>query len=181
MSAIAQIRNWLSQFTGYPVGSSSYLTVNEYQPVIVVLRTPLNTTTTSNSDTYRVPNPYNLLVQRVRGMFGFRALTSETLTITGVGNPDIIERVMMHASNCRVELKNDDKDYDVIDNQQLVLAPILPELGGAPVEFDPPLNVLTGQTLKMTVSLNDTTTAVVGGNSEYGLVLEGVLVRTDGG
>lgn len=176
---LAQIRNWLSQFTRYQFPDK--LTVEDYQPVIIVLRQPLNTTTTSSNDTYRVPDPYHLLVQRVRGHFGFKALTSETLTVTGVGNLDVREHLLMKAQNCRVDFVNSDKKYDIINNQQLVLSSILPELGAEPIVFDPPLNVLTGQTLKATMTLTDTTASVVGANAEYGLIIEGVLVRTDGG
>jgi hypothetical protein len=179
-SRLAQVKAWLSQFTTYMFGAGQ-LTADDYIPQVIVLRQPLNTTTTTNNDTYRVPSNYNFLIQRVRGHFGFKALTSETLSVTGVGNLGVVEHLLMKTSNCRIDFTNSDSKLAIVDNQQLVLSAIMGELGGAPIEFDPPLVILEGQTIKATMTLTDTTAAVVGANAEYGLVLEGVLVRSDAG
>lgn len=168
--------SFLKQFSDYPMAYP--ITQNSCRAIVPVLRKPLSSTTTSDSDTWRCPSTHNAIFFRMRGHLAFNAFTSEQTSIPGIGNPTVLDRLAIKSMNCNVKLYNTDRSNEnVIDNQQMRLADILPTIGGDPVTMDPPLIVLNGQTLQMDVSLNDTTTSVVGGATEYGIVLEGLLIR----
>lgn len=177
-----KIKEWLHQFSDYVF--SDFLTVEDYQPVTVILSAALLVGTTSGSDTYQVPNPYTLLVKRVRGHIGFNNYTGETLSITGIGNPGFLDRLAMKAANCAVEFKNTSKKYDIFDNNdntKMRVSDLISQIGGEAVEFNPPLVVLTAQVLEADMTLNDTNATVVGASTDYGIIVEGVLVRSGNG
>lgn len=150
--------------------------------VIVKLSGTITTSTTNyqQSDTYQVPADEALFIFAIKGLLGLNAPTAETLTITGLGNPDVRSRIALKAMNCRISLKDQDEPRDIVaDAESLVLADILPGSGGDLFVFPEPDLVPPGHVIKATMALTDTTASVVGGSTDYGLYLIGKQVRIE--
>ena len=167
---------WLQQYSPYKMRTP--LTPQEYERATVTMRTRLTTTTTSDTRVFRNRATHSMLILSIRGHLAFNAITSETLAITGIGNPFILDRAMMKAMNCRLQLSNQDRQIPLFEGgQDLALSTILPEVGGAPIYYDPPHIVLPGQTVLLSSALQDTTGAIVGASTDYGVNLDVVFVR----
>lgn len=167
---------WLQQFTPWQLQSP--LTPHEFEQAAITMRTRLTTSTTSGTQTFRVRSTHVLLIKSIRGHLAFNAVTGETLAITGVGNPGVLERMQIKAMNCRMTLENQDRTIPLFaGGQDLPLSQILTNLGGKPLEFDPPHIVLPGQTLSLATTLQDTTGAIVGGSTDYGVQVDGYWLR----
>ena len=155
------------------------LDITEVREVVVPMMAVLQVGTTSGSDKYVVPGDHMLLIHEVRGHLILKALTSETASITGIGNPGYLDRIAMKAMNCKVGLSNNEAKLDILgDSNKNTLGHLIGLPGSRPVRFDKvPQKVLRGATLLATVELVDTTASVVGGATEYGLTIVGTLVK----
>jgi len=170
---------WLQQFTPNPIQTP--LTPHEYEQVAITMRTRLTTSTTSGNQTFRVRSDCALLIKSIRGHLAFNDPDGETLSITGLGNATVLDRIMIKSMNCRLQLENQDRTVPLFaGGQDLPLSQILCHIGGKPVEFDPPHIVLPGQTLSLNTALQDTASAIVGGSTDYGVQIDGYWLRVNG-
>lgn len=155
------------------------LSLAHLQAVTVPLQARLSNTTPV-SDTYKVPGDMDLLVFGMVGYVLFPTLNSETTAILTYLNLDPSERIFVKAQNCLVKLENTDRQLKVTESRDVPLASITPPFG-APVQW--PLEALLvapgNNTLKATFALQDSTSAIVGNASDYGIRLDGVLVPHD--
>lgn len=151
--------------------------------VVIIKLSGTITSTTTNSqvtDDYQVPADEALFIFALKGLLGFNAFTTETLTITGLGNPSMQDRVFIKAQNCRITLKDQDEPRDIIaDAESLVLADVLPASGGELFVFPEPDLAPPGHKLKATMSLTDTAASIIGGSTDYGLYLIGKQIRIE--
>lgn len=160
------------------------LSPEDYRAVAVPLYAVLNAAATSGSDTYRVPATHNLAIEQIRSHLVLKAFDQELLTLNhasdvtkGVGAPTITDRVRLKAMNCRLDLKNSDREQKLFDNHSLALASLLSGMGD-PLDFSvEPHIVPAGETLLMNATLINTDAKMIGGDTEYGLVLIGKLIR----
>lgn len=167
---------WLKQYTPWEIKTP--LTPEEYECVAITMRTRLLAGTTSGQQNFRVRSNHVLLITTIRGHLAFNDLDGETLAITGLGNPDMHDRLFIKAMNCRMDLMNQDRNIKIFEGgQTLPLAQLLPMTGGEPIRFDPPHIVMPGQTIQLDTTLNETAAALVGGSTDYGVQIDGILVR----
>lgn len=134
--------------------------------------------------TYKVPSPYKLAIVGIRAHLAMLSTLTEPLAIGNL--PDFVnfsERAYAKAANCRVKLQNQDTNlYIVGDGNPINLASMLEGVGGGKA-WDlsaQPHIVLTGQTLKMDYSLIQTGAGLTDVATEYGLVLDCLLIRKGG-
>lgn len=141
------------------------------------------------SDEILIGSDEDFVVYEVRGYLSFNAWTSETALDATLGtNVSPRDRAYVKAANCKINLKVKDTKIPITDGEtydNLVLASILPEVGGLPLRFGgenrPSWVVPHGQQIQMTATLSITTAALVGGSSDYGVTLAGVyMTRPDG-
>lgn len=156
------------------------LSRDDFRPLAVCLRKVLNTSTTSDVDKYRAPNTHKFLITQVMPHLVVTAPASEAGMI-GFAGDSTVDRHAFKASNCRVLLQQEDATENILGEvNNLSLASLMPAVGGAPFDWSRMPYILgPGETAAMTVTLVTTSNAnnYVGGNTEYGLVLAGFLVR----
>lgn len=143
------------------------------QAVLIPLIVTLPTSASAYSatyDTFVSKSDQILLISEIRPIVAIRAVTSETLTITNVGNLNSVrEREAMKAGNARATLKLPDQNWDLTEDAvalPLNTAPIILPRGRE-------LVIPPTQKVRMTVALTDTTAAIVGGSTDYGVLLIG--------
>lgn len=128
------------------------------------------------TDNYRVPSDQDLVVFSIEGYLRMPTLATEPASV-GNSNVDHDTRVYVKTQNCLVAIENTDRSYKVYDNRDQSLAALTPPYG-APQYFpaEAPLLVPAGHNLRGTFTLQDTTVAVIGNASVYGVLLSGVLI-----
>ena len=135
--------------------------------------------TTPGTDTYKVPADQNLVVFSMQGYVRFTALNTEPTVMLGSLNPDPSERMLVKAMNCLVQVVDSDRTAigGVFDNGETTLGRLMPPLG-VPMTWplEAPQLWESGHTLKATFTLQDSTTAIVGNATIYGVLLVGALV-----
>lgn len=127
---------------------------------------------------YKIPSDQELLVFGIHGFIRFSTLNTEPTAILGWLNLDPSERWFVKTQNCNVALKNIDRSLDVFENDGVVAMSAITPPVGAPMFFHPeaPCIFNAGHTIQATFTLQDATTAIVGGATTYGLVLTGNLI-----
>lgn len=155
------------------------LSSEDFRRVAVCLRKTLNTTTTSDNDTYKCPSTHKLLIERVHPHLCITDLSAETAAVaTGIilsTTAGYVEREAFKAGNCRLEMLNNDTQERLIGENRTTT---LRHLFFDAYDWRKAPHILTpGQTLQMNVSLIDTASDVVGAGTEYGLILSALLVR----
>lgn len=132
---------------------------------------------TPGTNTYKVPGDQDLVITSVRGFLRFPTLNSEPTSILGYLNIDPSERFLVKAQNCLVSLLNVDRSLEMFEGGATPLASMMPPWG-TPLDFplDMPNIVPAGMNLRATFTLQDTTSAVVGNSTVYGLLLVGALI-----
>jgi hypothetical protein len=175
---------FLKQFTKYNIAPDGILTPKDYRNIEVTLRSRVTLATAAappnNESTYRVPTSHKLLVWAIRGMLAFNAPASESAAIGNLGQPDVRDRMALKAMNARLSFVNNDLSGEkFFDNKDLPLSSILEVVGGKPIEYPVvPGIVNPGQTIEMDVTFLDAATAaVIGGSTDYGIVLDACLLR----
>lgn len=162
----------------------------DYRGVIIPLYVVLDTTTLTNTKAYRVPSTHNLVIHEIIGHLGLIGLLDEVLAVnhasagTGIGSSstdgtvDFLGRALFKAMNAKLTLSNTDRSQDVFLNQTVNLASITPIVGGRMVDLSRMPHIIpAGETIEVGVTLQQTDDKVVGGDTEYGVVLIGHLVR----
>ncbi|MDO8688542.1 MAG: hypothetical protein Q7R39_00770 [Dehalococcoidia bacterium] len=150
----------------------------DFRKVAETLKATLNSAAAyTGQATFRAPATHNFVIEKILAHLVFKAPTTETASIVGIGNPSTIDRMALKAMNCKVDLQNTDRAQKVIETNSLSLAALHRAAGGEPMEFEPGHILLAGEQVQMDLSLIDTTASVVGGDTEYGLVLVGTLIR----
>lgn len=167
------------------------LSPEDYRAVLVTLKATLGSGTTSSSDTYRVPATHEFVIEEIRGHLVLTQFDSELLAMNhasdatkGIGSSELTgtltlrDRILMKAMNCRLDLKNSDREQKLFDNQSLALSSILSIVGGPPASReDEPHVVPAGETLILNAALINTDAKMLGGLTEYGVTLVGSLIR----
>ena len=133
--------------------------------------------TTPGTDEYMVPSDQDLVVFSMQGYLRFPTLNSEPTTMLGFLNVDPSERWFMKTQNCLVQLLHKDRSLNVFDQRAIPLSAISPPVGAA-MYFPPetPYIVPGGHKLQATFTLQDSTAAVVGNSTQYGILLVGALI-----
>lgn len=154
---------------------------DEAMVVLVAMKHEMVTATTTN-DVYRVPEDYKLAIVEIRGHLASLAADTEQVLTTPVV-ADLRNKMYGKAMNCRIKLQNLDTSIKITDgsDETISLASILVELGGKPIDLhDNPHIVKGGQSLRMDASLISGAANLLGQNTEYGVLITGILVRTKG-
>jgi len=129
-----------------------------------------------------VPADQKLVVFSAQGFLRFTALNTEPTVMLGSLNPDPSERYLVKAMNCIVQVVDSDRSSigGMFDNGEATLGSIMPPVG-APMTWpvEAPMLFESGHTLKATFTLQDSTTAIVGNNTVYGILLIGALIPTE--
>lgn len=135
------------------------------------------TGTVPGVDTYKVPSDQDLVILSLQGYLQFQLLNTEPTAILTWLNLDPSERWFVKTQNCEVSLENIDRSLEVFDARSVPLSAISPPVG-APLYFNPelPFIIPAGHSLRGTFTLKDTTTAIVGAATNYGILLGGALI-----
>ena len=154
------------------------------RPAQITMMVALLDATESGSYTYRIPNSSVFLIKEMRGHLSFNNWNGEVAVAAGLStNATPKERAYLKALNAKIRLENVDRSQKITDENDLCLADILGCLGAAPIRWDelgPGFVVPSGQQLKMTATLSDSTAANTGASSDYGIVLSGVMLEVLG-
>lgn len=167
------------------------LSPEDYRGVAIPIYATLGPAVFTGSDTYRVPSTHEFVIKQV---VGHLALIDYTNEVRDVGPADptkgisdqagataalsFLNRVMAKSMNCRLDLRNSDREQKLFDNHSLSLSTILTLIGGRPLDWsETPHIVPAGETLAFNAALIQQAAAMVGGNTEYGVVLIGDLIR----
>ncbi len=161
------------------------LSPEDYRGVIVPLYATCGPGVVSGSDTYRVPTTHELAIYQIGGLLTLDNYLTEYKTVVdagdatrGFGDPDLVGRVLMKAMNAMVDLKNSDREQKLIDNHPTPLSTLLRVVGGNVIDWSAaPHIVPAGETLTMSVTLTNQDVKMLGGNTKYGVVLLGHLIR----
>lgn len=148
----------------------------EVRGVGIGLEVALSSTTADNEE-YQVPSDTDLVVFSIQGYLRFPTLNTEPTSMLGFLNPDPSERWFVKTQNCLVQLLHKDRSLNAFDNRSIPLSAISPPVG-APMYFPPetPYIVPGGHKLRAEFTLQDSTSAVVGSSTRYGLLLAGALI-----
>ena len=132
--------------------------------------------TTPGTDTYKVPADQELVVFSMQGYMRFPTLNTEPFTVSSA-NIDPSERWFVKGQNCLVQVVNVDRTLNVFDNAEVPLGSIMPP-SGWPMTWplEAPMLAPSGHILKATFTLQDSTSAVVGNATIYGVMLVGALI-----
>lgn len=151
------------------------LSTAELRGVAVGLQSTLSVATTQATDLYRVPADQDLVVFSMHGFHRSTLWNTEPVVAAVAIDPS--ERHIVKMTNCLIKLENTDRNLQVFDARDLPLGAFAPPIG-APLYFpvEAPYLAPAGHTLKATFSLQDTTAAVVGNPSVYGIMLTGILI-----
>lgn len=144
----------------------------------ITLSAALTTSLTQSTVKYRIPADQELIIFSIHGFLKFTTLNSETTAILTWLNLEPSERWFVKSQNCNLGLKNFDRSLDVFEGDGVVpMSAITPPVG-VPMYFHPeaPCIFNAGHTLQATFTLSDTTAAIVGGSTTYGVVLTGNLI-----
>lgn len=153
----------------------------EYRRVSIALYKSMSAVGT-DFDTYRVPGTHKLAITGVRGHLAMIGMASEVLNLGNLtSNTSVQDRALMKAMNCRVALKNDDDNVKLTEGRDLSLADILELAGGKELDWaDAPHVIERGKTIRADMTLVQSDAYVLGGATEYGVVINGILLRTRG-
>lgn len=150
----------------------------DYREIAVPLLAALTTSTVTGSDKFRAPSTHNFAITEIRGHILLRDLSTESQAVSAVGNPSFPDRVAIKASNCRLALQNTDRTQKIFETSaQLSIGTFVEFAGGRPMVFDRPQILPAGENVQVDFTLVDTASDVVGGTTEYGIILIGALVR----
>lgn len=154
----------------------------DYEHRIVPLKAVLSSTSLTGSDDYRPPNTHKAIIKSIGLHLALLNPELETADLSPMGNPGLIsDRFRLKAHNARVVLTNSDTSVKIVGDHAPLSLGTLYERGG-PFQMNPGYILTPGQNLHLDVSLASGVAAFAGSNTEYGLVLELLLVkvRADG-
>jgi hypothetical protein len=163
----------------------------QVRAIMVPLYVTMGTVTQSGYDTYRVPTTHDLLIEEIRAHLVPMDLTNEGGTVGNANTPgsvviankviltSFLDRLIMKAANCLLDLKNTDREQKIIDNHSVGLNTLFNPAGGAPVNFGPtPQKVVAGETIRLDARFAGVSAPEqIAGNTQYGVVLVGKLIR----
>lgn len=166
------------------------ITPYDYRAVVIPLYTTLSTAQPIGSATYTLPSNMKFRLRKITPHIAPLLVSNETITRPGNFQPqnlagdvfaggDVIDRLYGKAMNCRVNIALQSRAFDLTFNQAFALSDLMSENGVAPGFADQPGLILQGTTIDLNAGLIDTTAAVVGSPTEYGVLLIGSFIRVD--
>lgn len=175
---------------------SQELSPEDYRGIQVPMTATLGATASGANVSYKVPNTHNLIITTIVGELALVDVFNEILAVKngtdatkGIGDfsasPDVQGRILLKAMNCQIGLTNADRSQPLFDNGTMNLSTILTMAGGRPVDWSAtPHIVPAGELLQASINLTQAGSTgdvakLVGGNTIYGVVLSGVLVRVN--
>lgn len=179
LNDVKNIVGYLRQFTKWrfktPVDPDDYRWATVQMKQTVTTGNAAGVPTTS----YRAPANFHMLVFGIEGHLAFNSLSSETLSVSNIGNPSVQDRLLIKAMNARLAFTNTDRNggTKIFENANLPLASVLDYLGGQPLAFEPPHVVPNGENLQLDITMSDTTAAVIGGSTDIGINIKALFVR----
>jgi len=154
------------------------LTREDYRPIEVTMRVTLDSGTTSDNNTFKVPSTHKFLIEHV---LPHLVITSpdDSADAVALSTHHWQTRAAFKASNCRIQLVQDDSNENILgENQRMALSSIFPLAGGKPIDWSKmPYIAGPGETLRMTATLVNSAAKYADGDTEYGVALVGYLVR----
>lgn len=154
----------------------------------VELKVDLDAALLTDKAEYQVPGEYRLYIFEIRALIAMNefqsdeALGAGVLSIGGAINRTLAKALATQVKLVDVDEKNEKLLHDAGAedlNATICLGSLIPAAGGEPIRFVDdndvfPLIIEAGHTLRMDATLAE----AMGGNTEYGLELVAVLVRT---
>lgn len=148
----------------------------DYEIVTVTLKKSLLAGTTTGNDTYPAPGNRQIIIGEIHPHLALINAAGESLAIANLGNPSLADREILKMMNCRVQLQVKNHSLDLFQNASKTIS--LNSLRKRPMNlWHAPYIVPMGGLLQMDATLVDTTAAVVGGETEYGLMLVCIQIK----
>lgn len=164
----ARVRGYLSEVLG--------LSPADVRGVGIRLQASLSNTSPA-TDSYKVPSDQELVIFSIQGYMRFPTLNTENTAILSYLNLDPSERWIVKSQNCIVQLENIDRSLKIFDNAEVPLGAIMPPMG-SPMFFpvEAPMLVPSSHNIRGTFTLQDSTSAIVGNSTVYGILMTGALI-----
>lgn len=140
----------------------------------VLLQKRLTAAAPSGSDEYRIPADRDFVVFQIHSVWKPTLLATEAVLNAVMAPPHFEDYAWTRLSNCLVGLQNKDRNLKIFDARDVPLGMMYK----TPLYFpaNAPLLVPSTHTLKADFTLQDTTAAIAGVASDYGIALTGVLI-----
>lgn len=154
--------------------------------VMIPLRKALLAGTTTGEATYRVPQGYNLDIKAITGTLGWTDWGTEAAVDVEIAEGPAatslppLHRMALKASNCQILLEIQDAAVKITEGDQIYLSDILNKVIPLGRDDAPGLVVPSGDTVKATLTLQDSQANIVGNSTRYGVILIGALVACEG-
>lgn len=152
----------------------------QVRPSVLTFQATLGTGALSGSDNFKMPEGEDFVLLEMRGLYAALAPATD-YTTTRYNYADTAGRVLMKTNNCKLDFRLKDQASRVFtERNNIVLSSITPEAGGQTMHFTrdgaPMFIIPHGTVPEATMTLQDSTADVVGGNANYGVSLYGVYV-----
>lgn len=168
-SAFEKLRARLTEYLGFTDG--------DYRAVVVPLKVSLSAALLTDTAKFQVPGTYKFALHEIRGHLQITDVSAESLAIAGLGNLSYLDRLAAKAANCKLQLVNADRDslriFERPNSSDLVVQALREET----IKFKEPMMFGNSENIQLTGTLVDTATDIVGGATEYGVLLVGTLIR----
>jgi hypothetical protein len=152
----------------------------QVRAIVVPMYATLGAAILTGYDNYRVPTTHDFLIEQIKAHVVLMDLASEAAAADAdVPMPSFADRVAMKAANALIDLKNSDREQKVIENHSMSIAGLMQIAGGSPIDFGlTPQKVLAGESLRLDVRFANSALAnQIAGNTQYGVLLIGKLIR----
>lgn len=153
------------------------LNFTDLQAVSITFEKALSTSKLTDYDEFKIPSEEDFIGTRLQAYMRFPTLNTEPTLILGWQNPPFPERLAIKGQNCTFQLQTRDKSRAHIDNHDGTLLSILPPWG-EPMQWtlEAPFKAFSNVVLRATFTLQDSTAAIVGNETIYGIRFDGFYI-----
>lgn len=160
----------------------------QYRPITISLQVTLTAASPQGQAQFVIPSNQRMLLMGFTPHIVPVTLSNPLDATSGVYNVGVpgpgdvlaggtvLDMLYAKALNCRVSLKLVSDTFDLFPRQDFALSDLMSLNGESPSMMDMPGILPQGTTLSLLASLQDTSAAAAGGDTEYGLVLTGAYI-----
>ena len=169
---IPNVRDYVSQFVDFPLppGPISPEDVKWHSEQIKVT---LTSSVKSGDKDWNGPANFYSLILGIEAHLGWTDISTETLSISGLGNPLTEDRMLAKAQNIKVSLENTDRTGSLSYFTNKRLSSFVKGI----VWFPIPIIVPRAEAMKVSVAYVDEAADMVSGSTDVGLDLWALQVR----
>jgi hypothetical protein len=165
------------------------LSPDQYRPVVLPLQVTLGASRLIGSASFTIPSNQRFLVFQFMPHIvpvSVSAAADATSGVFNVGVPaagDIVaggtveDRLLTKMMNCRINMAFVSYTYQLFPQLNFSLSDLSSAMGESPSLMDMPAILPQGTNIDLQVSLQDSSAAAVGADTEYGILLVGAYIN----